>query len=363
LHIDTYMGVLDGLTLKCGTTQYNDVATLANAEKGHPNYQEPLKQGQIVITPPNIQQSRLDILTVIKNKVNLFITKIHNWYHGITSGGTLTSTPNAEQPTFVNDNIIKRCRELSYDVLNLAILHDTQYLEEATELIDDVFKAQYFTDDEKNEIIHALNISTEMNNMCNLVTCVNSIQNKWYAPRKKREGEGEQKHANDPLNESIKRQRNLVDMSEVVPSKKPRQPLSEYEQLLPPNVMFPPLSQNSNYTQQPQSSSQTSPGTQLSPPSPQSSSQTSPGTQLSPLSPQSSSQTSPGTQLSPLSPQQWPGGGNPKTFKSSFFKDSAMPNWHSSASPFNQYATMKRLYRKNFKRFLLKYKMQDEQVN
>jgi hypothetical protein len=341
------MGVLDGLTLKCGTTQYNDVATLANAEKaekGHPNYQELLTQPD-QITLPNMS-SRFEALKAFiekqKAKVLELVHNIREWYgRFIPSVGT-NLFGGGDPPTTndVNDdNVVKRCRELSYDVLNLAILHDTQYLEEAAELIDDVFKAQYFDDTEKKTIINALNTSTEMNNMCNLVTCFNSILNKWYAPRKKREGEeegkGEQNHANDPLNATpVLKKARLFQ-----PTPPP-----------PPSLMFPEIlspsqspSQNSNNTQQP-----------LSPPQSPPHSQTSAGTQSPPQSPPHS-QTSAGTQWPPY-------GGSPKTFKYSFFKDSAMPNWHSSASPFNQYATMKRLYRKNFKRFLLKYTMQGERI-
>ena len=343
LHIDTYMGVLKGLTLKCGNEEYNNAATLTNAEKaqkGHPNYQEPLKQGQIVITPPNMI-SRFDALKAFieiqKAKVLELVRNIREWYGrfipyvGTNHGG---GPPNDVND--VNDvNVVEKCRELSDDVLNLAILHDTKYLEEAAELIDDVFKAQYFTDDEKNEIIDALNISTEMNNMGNLVTCVNSILNKWNT---------EIEHGDEmdvDLKPVLEIEDVVLEFKETTVDRKKREGDEE------PPVEKKNTEKKPRYFQQTPQTPQT-PQSYIFPSPPHSSpsrSQTSADTQL--LPPQSPQQS-----------QQWPGG-SPKTFKSSFFKDSAMPHWHSSASPFNQYATMKRLYRKNFKRFLLKYKMQE----
>ena len=201
------------------------------------------------------------------------------------------------------------------------------------EIMDDVAKSQYFDDTEKGNIVNAINIAVETSNMRVLEGAIQKIKDGWkpmLSPPSQKYQEVSQSQTTQIVHSQNTNQSTgstgsiFTDASSAT-----SQQLSN---ILRPSSARPKQQANIQKQQAFLSGKKR------------------PVDEMDNLDMGKSSDGSDGSDME---------GGFLKTFKSSFFKDSAMPHWHSSASPFNQYATMKRLYRKNFKRFLLKYKMQE----
>jgi hypothetical protein len=331
--IDEYMNFLGKFKLKCGNftpetiinPNHQDLIVVAEAEQFVPS--------AFVALDVSMATRMFSFITTLKNemktRVHAFITNIQSWYTlsplPLQAGGGCG--PNCSF-SFDEPGHMKEWDE----ALTLATFMDkddtynvVEVVNTFVEIMDDVAKSQYFDDNEKDVIVIAINNAVEQNDMNFLEAAIHDIKQGWW-----KEPSPSQKY------QHVQQSQTYVDEMQLIKHEKEYE--KEYKKELEENP-----SQNTNgssrstFAQAPSSGIQTAPNIS--------------GNKRTNRPSDDGSVDGPG----------W--GGAPKTFKSSFFKDSAMPHWHSSASPFNQYATMKRLYRKNFKRFLLKYKMQGEQVN